>query len=81
MKTIQIQAEPFFQLLQQKELSMWEIFAQMIAAEEQKLIFLDENQNPLFDFILPNNIEDFKKDKEQFVEEFKAKLKELLSQN
>ena len=35
---------------------MWDIFTQMIDNEEKEIIFLDNDNNILFNYILPNNI-------------------------
>ena len=56
MKNIQIKASSFFELLKMKDTSMWEIFAQMIDAEEKEIIFLDDEEKVLFNYLLPNNL-------------------------
>ena len=74
MKNIQIKAAAFFDLLRQKDTSMWEIFSQMIDGEEKELIFLDEEDKVLFNYILPKNIEQLREDQKNFAKEFSKKL-------
>lgn len=77
MKIIQIKASQFFKLLKMKDTSMWEIFAQMIDGEEKELIFLDDEEKILFNYILPKNLEQLNKDREQFAKEYAEKLSGL----
>ena len=77
MKTIQIKATQFFELLKMKDTSMWEIFAQMIDAEEKEIIFLDDEEKVLFNYLLPNNLEKLEEDRKQFAEEYAEKLSGL----
>ncbi len=79
MKKIQIKTKDFFELLKIKETSMWDIFTQMIDNEEKEIIFLDNDNNILFNYILPNNIEKLQSDKKIFIENFSLKIKESLS--
>lgn len=74
MKTIQIKAEPFFELLRLKDTSMWEIFAQMIDEEEKEIIFLDNKNKILFNYILPSNPEKLEEDRNEFSKQFSEKL-------
>ncbi|WP_392436707.1 hypothetical protein ACF3N7_06825 [Cruoricaptor ignavus] len=74
MKSIQIKAEPFFDLLKQKDASMWEIFSQMIENEEVEIIFLDNDEKILFTYILPDNPEKLEADRKLFAEEFAQKI-------
>ena len=76
MKTIQIKAAPFFELLKLKGTSMWEIFAQMISEEEQELIFLNEKDEVLFSYKLPVNLEKLKEDQKIFAKEYAEKLEQ-----
>ncbi|KQR92449.1 hypothetical protein ASG01_11035 [Chryseobacterium sp. Leaf180] len=73
MKTIEIQAQPFFELLRLKDTSMWEIFAQMIDGEEKELIFLDEENLVLFSYLLPKDKEKLEEDRVTFSKEFAEK--------
>lgn len=77
MKTIQIKAAQFFELLKMKDCSMWEIFAQMIDGEEKEMIFLDEDEKILFTYILPLTIEKLDEDRTQFSKEYADKLSSL----
>ena len=79
MKKIQIKTKDFFELLKIKETSMWDIFTQMIDNEEKEIIFLDNDNNILFNYILPNNIEKLQSDKKIFIESFALKIKESLN--
>jgi hypothetical protein len=79
MKKIQIKTKDFFELLKIKETSMWDIFTQMIDNEEKEIIFLDNDNNILFNYILPNNIEKLQSDKKIFIENFSLKIKESLN--
>lgn len=74
MEIVQIKASGFFELLKMKDTSMWEIFAQMIGAEEKQIIFLDDEEKMLFTYILPNNLEKLNKDREEFAAEYSGKL-------
>lgn len=74
MKNIQIKASAFFELLKMKDTSMWEIFAQMIEAEEKEIIFLDDEEKVLFTYLLPNNLEKLEEDRKQFAQEYSEKL-------
>ena len=77
MKNIQIKASSFFELLKMKDTSMWEIFAQMIDAEEKEIIFLDDEEKVLFNYLLPNNLEKLEEDRKQFAVEYAEKLSGL----
>lgn len=74
MKTIQIKAHDFFELLKLKETSMWDIFSQMIDGEEKQIIFLNEENEVLFSYVLPKNIEKLREDRKIFAEEFTKKM-------
>lgn len=81
MKKIHIQSEAFFELLKSKNLSMWDVFAQMIQNQEQEIIFLNDKQEVLFNYILPDNLEKLKQDQKTFSEEFKLKIFQNLNDN
>lgn len=74
MKIIQIKAQDFFEVLKTKETSMWDIFSQMIDGEEKQILFLNEKEEVLFQYILPKNIEKLQEDKKIFTEEFIKKM-------
>lgn len=77
MKNIQIKASSFFELLKDKDTSMWEIFAQMIYGEEKEIIFLDDEDRILFTYQLPDNLEKLDEDRKQFAQEYTEKLSGL----
>lgn len=77
MKNIQIKASQFFNLLKMKDTSMWEVFAQMIDGEEKEIIFLDDDEKLLFNYILPSTIERLNEDRQQFAKEYADKLSRL----
>ena len=77
MKTIQIKANDFFELIKLKDTSMWEIFSQMIDGEEKEIIFLDEDEKILFNYILPQNLEKLEEDRKTFAKEYADKISNL----
>lgn len=77
MKNIQVNATQFFELLKDRDTSMWEIFAQMIDGEEKRIIFLDDDENILFNYILPDNLEKLEEDRKKFAAEYQEKLSGL----
>ncbi|WP_277111179.1 hypothetical protein [Chryseobacterium taklimakanense] len=74
MKTIEIKAQQFFELLKIKNTSMWEIFAQMIDGEEKEIIFLDNEEKVLFNYTLPDDLEKLKADQKVFAKEYAEKI-------
>lgn len=74
MKTIEIKAQQFFELLKIKDTSMWEIFAQMIDGEEKEIIFLDNEEKVLFNYTLPDDLEKLKADQKVFSKEYSEKI-------
>lgn len=77
MEMIQIKASAFFDLLKMKDTSMWEVFSQMIGEKEKEIVFLDDEHKILFNYILPNNLEQLNKDREKFSKEYADKLSTL----
>lgn len=77
MEIVTINATAFFELLKLKDTSMWEIFAQMLCEKEKQIIFVDEEEQILFTYILPNNLEKLQEDREQFSQEYSEKLSGL----
>lgn len=77
MEIIQIKAAAFFELLKMKDTSMWEVFSQMIGEKEKEIIFIDEEERILFNYILPDNLEQLNKDRERFSKEYADKLSGL----
>ena len=78
MEMIQIKASAFFDLLKMKDTSMWEVFSQMIGEKEKEIVFLDNEDKILFNYILPNNLEQLNKDREKFSKEYADKLSTLI---
>ncbi len=77
MKNITIKANDFFELLKLKDQSMWDIFAQMIDGEEKEIVFLNDENQYLFHYILPTTIEKLQEDKGLFTKEYSEKLSGL----
>ncbi|KIA88647.1 hypothetical protein [Kaistella jeonii] len=77
MEIIQIKASSFFELLKMKDTSMWEIFAQMLGEKEKEIVFLDDEEKILFNYILPNNLAQLNGDREKFSKEYSDKLSGL----
>lgn len=77
MKRIEIKAEQFFELLKLKDTSMWAIFLQMIDGEEKEIIFLDNDDKILFNYILPSNAEKLEEDRKEFSKQFSDKIATL----
>lgn len=74
MKTVQIKATGFFEMLKLRDTPMWEIFSQMIEGEEKELIFLDDEEKVLFSYVLPDSLEKLNADREKFAQEYADKL-------
>lgn len=75
MKTIEIQAKAFFELIKNREVSMWSMFEEMVNPEEEQLvIFLDEALKEIAHYVLPKTIEQVKEDQKVFAQNFKEKL-------
>ncbi len=76
MKSVQIKASQFFELLKTHDESMWSIFAQMIDGQEKELVFIGEKDEVLFSYRLPTTLEQLKKDQTLFSAEYAQKLRE-----
>ena len=75
IKTIEIKAKGFFELLKEREQSMWQVFAEMINEKEELLIiFYDEADKEIAHYILPTSIQQLREDQKLFAESFKEKL-------
>ncbi|ADQ82902.1 hypothetical protein J5295_08415 [Riemerella anatipestifer] len=74
MKIVHIKANDFFELLKLKDVSMWDIFAQMINGEEKQLQFMDNNDEVLFSYNLPTTTEQLQEDKAIFSKQYAEKL-------
>lgn len=77
MQKIEIKADQFFDLLKLKDTSMWEIFAQMVDGNEKEIIFLDNAEKILFNYILPPTQEKLEEDRKEFSRQFAEKLSGL----
>ncbi|MDN3694132.1 hypothetical protein QWZ06_18540 [Chryseobacterium tructae] len=77
MQRIEIKAEDFFELLKLKDTSMWAIFSQMIDGNEKEIIFLDNENKILFNYILPADAEKLEEDRKEFSKQFADKLGSL----
>ncbi|ASE60278.1 hypothetical protein EGY07_14415 [Chryseobacterium indologenes] len=77
MQKIEIKAEQFFELLKLKDTSMWAIFSQMIDGNEKEIIFLDNEDKILFNYILPSDPEKLEEDRKEFSKQFSDKLANL----
>ncbi|MBL7878377.1 MAG: hypothetical protein JNN23_00740 [Chryseobacterium gambrini] len=77
MQKIEIKADQFFELLKLKDTSMWEIFIQMIDGNEKEIIFLDNENKILFNYILPSTPEKMEEDRKEFSKQFADKLANL----
>lgn len=79
IRTIEIQAKGFFDLLKEREQSMWTVFAEMLREEEEQLIlFLDEEGGEIAHYILPAKPEQLQEDQRLFADSFKEKLRAAL---
>lgn len=74
MQRIEIKAEQFFELLKLKDTSMWEVFSQMIDGNEKEIIFLDNEDKILFNYILPAEQKKLEEDRKEFSKQFSDKL-------
>lgn len=78
-KTIEIAAKPFFELLKERDTSMWAVFAEMIdASQEQLVIFNDETGKEIAHYTLPTTTEQLEEDQKTFAAYFKERLQTLL---
>lgn len=53
---------------------MWEIFSQIIDGEEKEIIFLDDEEKILFNYILPTTLDKLKEDQKVFAKEYADKI-------
>lgn len=74
MENITIKAKDFFELLKLKDVSMWDIFEQMIDGQEKKIIFISEDQKPIFNYTLPKDKKQLAEDKKLFTKEYMDKI-------
>ncbi|NAW51916.1 hypothetical protein GNY06_11245 [Elizabethkingia argentiflava] len=75
MKSVEIKAEAFFELLKQQNVSMWDIFEKMIdEKEEKRILFFNKDQELITSYILPCTLKQLKEDKKIFNKTFSKKL-------
>jgi hypothetical protein len=72
-----IKANDFFELLKLRDQSMWDVFASMIDGEEKEIVFLNDENQYLFHYVLPTTIEKLQEDKTLFAKEYSEKLSGL----
>lgn len=53
---------------------MWAIFSQMIDGNEKEIIFLDNEDKVLFNYVLPSEQEKLEEDRKEFSKQFSDKL-------
>lgn len=74
MQTITIKAKEFFTMIKSRELSMWDMLKEMIDGEEKQIVFIDENEQIMMQYILPKNVEQLKADQKEFAQLFAKQL-------
>lgn len=74
MKTIQIKADQFFEMLKNNGVSMWDLFRNMIDGEEKQLLFLDKDEKIIAEYILPKTVEELDNDLETFKKTISSKV-------
>ena len=53
---------------------MWEVFSQMIDGEKKEIIFLDDAEQILFSYELPETLEQLQSDQKIFAKEYAEKI-------
>lgn len=66
MKTVQIKADAFFEMLKLNGASMWDLFEKMIDGEEKQLFFTNDENQVVATYILPKTKEELDKDQQIF---------------
>lgn len=74
MKTIQIKADQFFEMLKNNGVSMWDLFRNLIDGEEKQLLFLDKDEKIIAEYILPKTVEELDEDLETFKRTISSKV-------
>ncbi|MBW7870006.1 MAG: hypothetical protein H3C39_02975 [Flavobacteriia bacterium] len=74
MKTIQIKADQFFEMLKNNGVSMWDLFRNMIDGDEKQLLFLDKDEKIIAEYILPKTVEELDDDLETFKKTISSKV-------
>jgi len=66
MKTVQIKADAFFEMLKLNGASMWDLFEKMIDGEEKQLFFTNDQNQIVATYILPKTKQELEKDQQIF---------------
>lgn len=66
MKTVQIKADAFFEMLKLNGASMWDLFEKMIDGEEKQLFFTNDENQVVATYILPKTKQELDKDQQIF---------------
>jgi len=64
MKTVQIKADAFFEMLKLNGASMWDLFEKMIDGEEKQLFFTNDENQVVATYILPKTKQELDKDQQ-----------------
>lgn len=74
MQTIEIKAQAFFEKIKERQLSMWDLLEQLIDGNEKTVLFLDEKDNVLMQYLLPATKEKLKLDQKAFAQLFRDRI-------
>lgn len=77
MKTVEINTRSFFEMLKERDASMWDVFAQLIDGTPKTLLFTGDEGEVLFSYSLPETEEQLKAGQKRFAEEYQSKLNAL----
>lgn len=79
MQKIQINTHAFFEILKERQVSMWDIFAELMNSGSSLLVFLNQDGTEIFSYQLPKTLEELKQDQKKFAEEFRLKIQQQLN--
>lgn len=74
MKSVQIKADEFFEMLKNHGVSLWDMLKNMVDGEEKQLLFLDNEQKIIAEYKLPMTKEELEKDIDTFRESIGSKV-------
>lgn len=74
MKTVNIKAAEFFEMLRMNDTYMWQIFRQLQDGQPKLLRFLDPEEKVLFEYLLPATAEELAEDEKIFAKEYAEKI-------
>lgn len=74
MKSVQIKADEFFEMLKNHGVSLWDMLKNMVDGEEKQLLFLDKEQKIIAEYKLPMTKEELEKDIDTFRESIGSKI-------